>query len=466
MSEELNINMQKPNIANPELRKDYAKYQRDLGNTPVPPEKFYRNYMFVSADAAATYGNVVAGIENFICGLFPPDTFQTVSVATTMPHRQMTSTPKQLMKKRPPMLVLNPRIDFGQDGDRFLANTMIAERIYDIKTQGQLNNLQAFIEDPRAGFQVEWQLNRLLMNVEVLFVFNTYNEQVNWMHYLYNSTRINRPFLINMPLESLIPKPLINQIAEFFGIPVYNEIGSVGPFLQRLQSVSKDPITYKMKTSSRNDEFFRYYGAQVDCKIDPPTDIEPQIVNNLPLNYAISTKIRCEFNAVGHYFLTSDRLKRSINVASQSNGAHIATLFTDDIDLRKFDIPNGWAILATPIVRFGPNDKDGIDFDCVLDGNLTRMISYFLTHGMNPELIMQFRFRIGSKVVHEPPSFHIDWSHHKIMIDNPNEHFTYRLLITVNNEYINNLTMELFGLEKYNPNRNDGLIRNEKGDNT
>src|SRR5699024_8626697 len=134
--------------------------------------------------------------------LFPPGLFKTINTAMSSSNRQLRSTPSQLIKKRFPILVSKARIDYGQDGGRALPYTLLTDRQSDIQMSWGLGNLQPLMSDRIHNFRLEWFLNRWVLNVDFILAFNTINEQINWMNYLLNATKINHPFLLVRPLET------------------------------------------------------------------------------------------------------------------------------------------------------------------------------------------------------------------------------------------------------------------------
>jgi hypothetical protein len=415
-----------------------------------PERRLLSTKAVVSADAAHTYGNALCGLQQFLVSLFPPKTFRSVFIGTSVPKRQLRSTPAQLVKNTPPMLVMMPRIDYGQDGDRAFGGTLMFERIMDYKYQFKDDTMQPFLKDDVRGYKVEWTLNRWVMNVECMMVFNTLVEQINYMNYFQNAVRINRPFLLSMPMESLIPKSMINQISNITGIPVYDEKKGVAHFVQYLQSVSTHPITYKMKTSTQNDEFFRYFTPEVVVKFSNPDVNDGVRDGHITRLYEISFTARLEFNGVGLYCLSSPYIKSDHTVMLPSDPVDpskaIVTMFTDELNLKKFHVHPGWRILMAPTCRFKIDDNE-VPFGDALDEYVNWGIDYHLQNGMDPSLFLQIQFRVNSNAIDIPTQWTVDWQKRKIIVENPDLMYTYRLLFTVHQDYLHNLLKDILGLE-------------------
>ena len=54
-------------------------------------------------------------VEKYILDIFPADLFRTVTCSTSIASRQLNHLPHQLHKKECPIMVLAPRVLFGQD---------------------------------------------------------------------------------------------------------------------------------------------------------------------------------------------------------------------------------------------------------------------------------------------------------------------------------------------------------------
>lgn len=415
---------------------------------PRNPEHWKNNFMTVYTSASHTYGNALSSIEQYIIDLFPPGMFKTINTAMSSSNKQLRSTPAQLVKKRAPMLVTKARIDYGQDGNRSMPNTLLTDRQSDIQMTWGLGNLQPFLNDRPHNFKLEWFLNKWVMNIDFILVFNTINEQINWMNYLQNVTKINHPFLLCRPLETMLPRPLIEEISYLSGVPVYDN-GSVGPFLQYLNSISDDPITYKLKSGSGNDEFFRYYMAEMDLTINSPEPDEGQRSSQTNRLFEISFSVRAEFNGTGYFFLTSPniRYKSDKPVFPIENDQTVVCHYTDDINYRLIDIPPGWSILATPSVRFKSYDDNSVSLKPILDEKLDRLIQFFIDNRMDPSLLISVEFRCRSRVINLNSPWRIDWRRRELIIEEVDLHETYRLIFLVNSGLIHNYEKIPWGLK-------------------
>ena len=115
-----------PPETNPKVYIPGTQYEKDAG--AAYGDHIKNTCAMCNTSASHTYGNVLSVIEKYILDAFPKDLFKTVTASTTLTSRQVNHLPNQLIKKEMPIMVLVPRISFGQD-DRFLGNTLINSRM-------------------------------------------------------------------------------------------------------------------------------------------------------------------------------------------------------------------------------------------------------------------------------------------------------------------------------------------------
>ena len=149
------------------------------------------------------------------------------------------------------------------------------------------------------------------------------------------------------------------------------------------------------------------------------------------------------FRSIGYFMLTSPWLKKPVHINHNSDA--IIPIFTDSFKFDDFKLPVGWTVLGFPVFKLGP-DENTISIDNILNNSIRTVIDYHLKLGMPVERFIRFQFRENG-VILDDESFYIDWSKRVLHILNPNRHRTYRLLITVSYDYINEMIKMLYNLE-------------------
>lgn len=434
-----------PGQANPDIKLQGVQYER---NPDAEYGEHIRNTAAIcNTSASHTYGNVLSVIEKYILSeIFPPDVFKTVTASTTLASRQVNHLPNQLHKKEFPIMVLVPRIVFGQDENRFLGHTLINERITNTSAFWGDGSLLQLAEDKKHNLQIHGHYNRAVMYVDVVLSFNTYSEQINWMHHLWNMAPIGHNQFIRAPLELYIPKDFCNLISNLTDVPMKDTNDSVYDFLTYMNSIWYNPITYKLRGGSNTDDFFMYYIADIDTVIQDPT-LGPGIKDGqIRRAFDISFTMRCDFNTIGYFTLNSPDIKKQIHIRDLPDAnTSIVPIFSDVINLDDFVVPLGWTILGWPIFKLDFNENS-ISIDNILNQSLRTVIDYHLKFGIPIDRFIQIQFRENGQILNNE-AYYIDWQKRKLVVLHPDYHRTYRLIITVSHDYVNNLIKDIYNLE-------------------
>lgn len=430
-----------PSIANPDIKQAGVQYERSPG--AEYGDHIKNTAAICNTSASHTYGNVLSVVEKYILDLFPKDLFKTVTASTTLASRQITHLPRQLNKKEVPIMVLVPRIMFGQDDNRFLAHTLVNSRFTNTHNTWGEGSLLPLAEDKRKRLYVHGHYNRAVMYVDVVMSFNTYAEQVNIMSYIHNMIPVGHNQFIKAPLELYIPEEFCELVGNVAKVPV-RENDSVYKFLTYLNSIWHHPITYKLKGGSNSDEFFMYYITDIDAVFQEP-QAGPGIKDGqIRRAFDISFTVRCEFNTVGYFTLNAPEFKKPVNIHHTDN-LIISPLFSDVINLNDFHLPVGWSVLGWPIFKLNIGENS-ISIDNILNQSLRTVIDHHLQFGIPMDRFIQIQFRENGEILNNE-LFYIDWANRRLVLTNPNSHRTYRLIITVSHEYINTLIKNLYNLE-------------------
>lgn len=431
-----------PSIADSDIQ--HAGLQFETNPDAAYGDHIKNTTAICNTSASHTYGNVMAVVEKYILDLFPPDLFKTVTASTTLASRQIRHLPNQLNKVELPLMVLIPRIVFGQEDNRFLGHTLINDRYTNTHALWSQGSLISLADDKLKNIHVHGQYNRALVYIDIIMAFNTYAEQINWLSYLYNMVPINHNQFIRAPLELYIPESFCSLISNLSGVPIKNDKNSVYDFLTQMNSMFYHPITYKLKGGSGSDEFFMYYVADIDTIIQDPQPGEGIKDGQIHRNFDIRFTVRCEFNTIGYFMLSSPEIK-STKILAPPEDKSVVTLFSDSIDIHDFDLPVGWTVLAWPIFKLKEGESS-ISIENILNESLNRVIEYHLEFNIPMDRFIQIQFRENGQIL-DNELYYIDWQTKLLHLINPNPRRTYRLIITVSHDYINNMIKELYNLE-------------------
>ena len=400
------------------------------------------SYLTCQTSIAHTFGNLTAYIQNWLINQFPENTFKTKHVSSKIAHRQMRETPEEFFKKAKPMMIIRPRIEWGSD-DVFLANTPITNKMGEMYSGYGGTNLQEFILDRKNRFSVKWQLNRHVINFDVILIFSTLIQQINFSNYIINRIRQNIPFTLDTCLESYIPKELMEVIAANANRELYNENNEVSDFLKYLNGISMYPITYKMDGGTGNDEFYRLYPVKIDTLCSGFSTDEGETTGKVKSGYQISFTLRCEFNSTGFYYLFSERRLPKEIITVLSNNTTLIPIYTDVFKIDDLELADGWSLYNSPSCKLDNSDYDEVDISPILNTSIKKAISYHIKNGIPIEPFFEIKVREQGKLLPKNVKFKFDPERLVVKFRKCSTYYTYKILILLNVEYINNLVADI-----------------------
>lgn len=437
-----------PSVINPDIKLAGVQYEQNPG--AVYGDHIKNTTAICNSSASHTYGNVLSVVEKYLGDLFTKLSieFKTTVASTTLASRQVTHLPNQLHKKELPMMVLIPRIMFGQDDNRFLGHTLINDHYTDTHALWGDGSLLGLGYDRKNNIWIHGHYNRALMYVDIVLCFDTYIEQLNCMSAIHNMIGVNHNKYIRAPLELYIPREFCELISVLTKIPIKSDKesdkGSVYEFLTQMNSMWNYPITYKLKGGSNSDEFFMYYLTDIDSVIQDVQAGQGIKDGQIKRNFEITFTVRCEFNTIGYFTLNSPEIKKPVFIPSHDDQT-ITPIFTDSINLDDFKLPVGWSVLSWPVFKLKLGENS-VSLEQILNDSLRVVIDYHLQMGIPMNRFINVEFRENGKILTDE-MFYIDWAKRELVVLKPNIRRTYRLIITVSHDYINNLIKELYHLE-------------------
>ena len=425
--------------------KKQQEFLDKIHSSPIE-QKDDRTYVSLMGSISHTYGNALAFIQNWIINLFPKDLFKTIHVNSKIAHRQLKSTPHEFLKKTKPMIVFRPRIAM-HDEDRFLKGTQLTERQTDLYNKWGLTNLQPFFNDPKNNLSIKYQLNRTVMYVDVILVFSTLMQQLNYYHYIENSVRINHPFFLSTCLESYIPQEMLKIVSDCVNIPLYDENGSTKEFLTYMNQNSCYPITYKLQGSSKSREFYRYYPVNIDTTITDLERDEGEKSGNIMSQFQISFTVKMEFNSTGFYYIFGENIYDLKLPIVDGGSSDIIPVFTDVLLHDDLNLKPGWSLYNRASYRFDKDDDNYVNFDEMLNSSIREAIKYHLDNGITVYDFIDVMIRKQGEMLRMEADYTIDWEKKEILFKDVNSYYTYSIVICINIEYINNLMKTLYNLK-------------------
>ena len=421
-------------------------WYREMERKPLEshPVKFVQ----MMSSSAHTYGNAVAFIQKWLIDQFPKrdngeSIFKSINVSSKIAHRQLRRTNNEISKNTKPALMIRPRVDFQED--RFLQGTSLTDRLLYNSYNFGPDALQPFFFDYKNQVAIKYQLNRTVMYVDVVMLFSTLMQQLNYATYIKNKIPIDSPFDLDTCFESYLSVELMEMISELSGIPIVND-GSVKQFLSYMNQHSNTPITYKLQGSTNSDEFYRYYPVKIITTI-PSIEVDDGERNGqINDNYQINFTIRMEFYTNGMYFLFSDRVFK-IKKQSIPDDSSIIPIFTDVLLREDWNLKTGWSQYNRATCGLS-KVRDNINFSSLLSPAISTAIKYYVDHNYYVGEIVDIRIREQGRLMSPGTEYMVDFEKLEIHFNNKDYGFlTYTIMICINPEIINNLIKKEFNLK-------------------
>ena len=409
------------------------------------PDRRDKRFISLMSSMSHTYGNVLAWIQKTVLDIMPEDLFKTIHVNSKIAHRQIKETSHQYLKKARPMIIFRPRIG-DPDEDRFLKGTALVERQYNIFNTWGATNLQPFIEDPQHDLMVNYQQNRSVMYVDVVMVFSTLMNQMDYVHYLENAIPWNSPQQIKTCVESYIPQEMLKLVSDISGVPMYDSNGSTYDFLKYLEGNSQCPVTYKLQGSSGTREFYRFYPTSIDTTFSNLSWDDGEKVGHIMNSYQISFSIRMEFFSTGFYYIFSDNIYDYKLPKINPEEDKLIPVFTDVLTREDLNLAPGWHLYSKASCRLDIGEEK-VNISEMFNASIKACYDYHIKNHLPLSEFLDIKIRKQGKLLHAGIDYVIDYETLDVYFKDTNSYFTYRILICVNVEYVNDIAKQIYDLK-------------------
>lgn len=405
-----------------------------------------QRYVAMMSSVSHTFGNVLAYVQQWVMDLFPDNLFKTVHVNSKIAHRQLRSTSYEMLKKSKPMIVFRPRIaDVSEQ--TFLQHTMLTERMNNIYSSYDSGAYQPFFNDPKNHFSIKYQLNSSVMYVDIILIFATYMQQVDYWHFVRNAIPQDRPFPMETCLENFIPQDMLQVVSQLSGIPMYDPQGSIKPFLDYLNANSNSPITYKLQGSSGNKEFYRYYPTNINALMNDLSRDDGDRTGQVTDNYQVTFTLRLEFWTTGFYYLFSDHLFDMPLPEVYPESTDVIPVYTDVILREDLNLAFGWHLYNRASYRL-ETENDVVNIDELLNDSIREVIKYTRTNGLPLGEYIDLKIRRQGQMIVDGIDYSVNWETREITFYSQNTYLTYNIMVCVNIAEVNELIKDIFKLDK------------------
>lgn len=403
--------------------------------------------------AAHTYGNLLATAEKWVLDIpFFNNFFKTIHVQSQIAHEQIIRNSqnfaKKFIKKSKPIIIFRPRISY--DEDTFLAKTMMVERmgggLVNSDTPGTID-LHPFLYDRKNGLNLQFSEVRRVMYLDVICIFDTLIQQLNFMDALMNEFVKNRPFDINTWLEAYLPREYMDIVGQLSGVPVHSSNGgSVKEFLDYMNDNACYPVIYKLAGSTGKEEFYRYYNTKILTTLTDLDKSDGESMGQVMTNYQITFTLKMEFWTPGINYIFSPHITSDMKLP-QTTDSTLIPIYADVFNYEDLDLPPGWKIYQHASYQLD-KPKDSVNFSDLLDESIQEIINYHLKNGIPLVNFFDIKVRKQGKLIYEGYDYRIDYANRTIYFNNTDYGwYTYTIIIGIDVGYINRMIEKLFDLK-------------------
>jgi hypothetical protein len=290
---------------------------------------------------------------------------------------------------------------------------------------------------------IEWRgkLNRIVMYLDFVLSFKSMTEQIRWASYLINKIPTNGGFFdIDTAMELALPDGFLKETSKYAGIPVKDKNGDVSEFVDYLNMYSVFPISYRFSSGRHTDAFYSYYMTSLLCNIQDLSYNNVTKTNMVESDCPITFTVRCEFNTIGMFDLSVPN-PGPVRLIAPKESDVIIPIFSDVYNEKDFPLLYGWKMHARPICKLDWGETEifiGTGFGTALN----EMIDYHIKHNIPVELFLSVKLRENRNLIND--GYYVDWERRTLVFTDVNYSHTYRLLIAVNQLYVNELLLTMY----------------------
>lgn len=418
------------------------------------------NRVLYPPSLAHTVGNVTFKMVHELKEMFGPKFFKFVHIDTRMAFTDFgENTNREFIKRKRPILSVKPVVDITNQ-DIFLTHTLFTTNMYpnmsfDKLAGGNFNYLP-FFRDLKVRNAINYLMNRIRISFGVYIDVDTVIEQMNIFQMLTTMFQEERPYWQRTAIEIQIPRPLMRMVSVDSAKPMYDDNDSVKEFLSYMNMNSCKPVTYQMKNSTGHDEFFLYYPLTIE-KVYTDFSMESPNKNGFaqysaPITFTLTT----EFNTIQLFEYTPPRGKPfSIDAYDLSiedkkydfkQGSVMIPIFSFENMFTDTD-EHGWKYFTSNMYKIENTEglvEDELDLAPIFQNTiLNELIAYHNQHGIDNHIFFHIKVMMIDIELKENKEFIFDFNRLVLITRKLNKHATYRFIIYVNNEYINDLMVKL-----------------------
>lgn len=390
---------------------------------------------------AHSFGHITSVVLRYFKSKFPEGYFQTEYVNTQMSYSGLLQIKSDVMKlkKKKPILVVNPIIDFN-DMPEYINNSILNSTFIEVfDSRRPPYNLMGVFQDYEKNIYLDGKVSRYKIRYEFTIILETDMQALNICNYLMSIFRHEHPFSMKTMTEIEVPNFIINQISSDSELPIINPDNNTrGVFLTYLNSNSKYPFLYKFQSSTGHEQYFIYADNTLTMIFNDKPNLERASRNNMVKGNAMITEtLSVEFNTISTLYYMSNyqptEITNNINDLITNTTITIAQI---PVDMLTKVNEEGWQLYSTALYTLKESIEDHISVKELLDNDIIKCIEYNAANGLDNSIFIDIHVvNDDGELVDD--SYYIDWTTYELITLNGDMEKIYRLAIYINNEYVN-----------------------------
>lgn len=404
--------------------------------------------------SSSIYGCISYAVQDIIMSKFPKDFFKYTSISTELAYRNMRRTfggpnsRNEIAKRRKPYLIIQPTYSV-MDSNEPMQNILLTTLYNDYQYGIDKGYLFPILSDVENGYNLKFKFNRERIEFDVRVVLSNLHTQIDTYRAILNNFTWGISLSNRLAMESIIPKDLVVIMSKCAGMDIEKHPEYIPMMIQRLNSCSQYPITYKIRNSSANDEWFMYYTHNVIMTYTDLNLDQGQRKNMVEESYEITFRVTAEFNLPGMYIIDGNMNNfKSLDLTLQSksydseNDTFIPIYAINNLFNRYPHERNGMSLYGTMMFKTEAEPHslyDILELESIFDKDHVKAIRMHLAWNMKLESLLEIIIlKNGTELTYDT-DYKFDWNSFKLKIMSPDNSATYRIIIYVNYEQVNEI---------------------------
>ena len=380
------------------------------------------------------YSLAIQFMRDWILDTFPKDYFKTVHVGgkhVFADYREFNKIQQQI--KKPAVAILpNLNTDYNRDTVDLIQGGL------NVYTRRSPLYDDRFFHDKGSNIAIGIQFKELEMPFQIRMRVKTRAQQLDLLEYTRINCRIGSTQTHFIDMDCHVPYDIILAIAMDMGFELIKDdneeyhIRDIVGFLRYLNSHSKLPFTYKMRTINGKCEFFiriKHCYTHISC-LDGISIDEGERQGSLESNFHI------EFNATLHFSVPSIYAYYSMQEHRVMNKeiGDIKALY-QIISVKPPEVnEKGWSQYLTTQYIDDEKHIEYIDFKELLESKeLQRVMEHNIDIGLSPAMFMDVKLYNGQREI----PIYLDWKNFRIVLNRDMESPVSDIAIYADLGYIN-----------------------------